>query len=133
MGTIEVDQRKVTVSKFKRFTTKPITVRAIQFTGKNGKAIAELINTLENPNLLQTVRNGGKWIRLTSWVLKKDGEITDVEPEISEVARRGDWLVVTGIMYPSVSIMTDEDFHNEFADPRTAMAEYEAIVKSNKK
>lgn len=49
------------VGEIQTFTHKPVKVRAIQFTGKNGKACAEFIR--ENSNNI--ARNGGNWLKIT--------------------------------------------------------------------
>lgn len=58
---------KSATEKPQKFAVRPGTVTAMQFTGKNGKALADWFNTVQrHPEIPQQIRNGGSWMHLVT-------------------------------------------------------------------
>ena len=70
------------------FKTKPYAVKALQFTGENGRAFIEFVAELNTTNPLDgvKVRNGGKWVSVTDGpdkITLKKGDILAFEVHTS--------------------------------------------------
>lgn len=73
-----------TVGSVQDFKTKPHAVKALQFTGENGRALIEFLHELKATNPLNSVkiRNGGKWVSVIDGPYKvtlKKGDILAIE------------------------------------------------------
>lgn len=67
------------------FAARPNKVQAIQFNGgDSGKAIVKWINDHTNPDYVQTARNGGRYISLTTLTEKETivyGDVVCFDPQ----------------------------------------------------
>lgn len=79
-----------TVGSVQDFKTKPYAVKALQFTGENGRAFIEFVRELNATNPLDSVkiRNGGKWVSVIDGLYKvtlKKGDILVFEIHTSKL------------------------------------------------
>ena len=73
-----------TVGSVQDFKAKPYAVKALQFTGENGRAFIEFVAELNTTNPLDSVkiRNGGKWVSVIDGPYKvtlKKGDILAIK------------------------------------------------------